>query len=417
MEPNYGGITVTTTTDKLTTKTVEKARAGKHFDGAGLYLDVKPSGSRYWRVKYRFAGKEKLLALGVFPDVGLKEARQRRDAARALLRDGIDPSAERKAVRRAAEAIAENNFEAVSAEWLAKQKSNMAIATFNKTKWMLDDLLVPWLGKRPIGDIDALEVLAVVQRVEARGAHETAHRVKQLAGRVFRYACATGRATRDPTAVLKGALTAAKPEERAAITEPAKVGELLRAIDGYAGGLVTRCALQLAPLVFVRPGELRTAEWAEIDLDAAEWNIPAEKMKMRRDHLVPLSQQAIATLREIEPLTGRGRYVFPGERSRQRPMSENTLNAALRRLGFDKDTMTAHGFRATARTILDEHLGFRPDYIEHQLAHTVKDPNGRAYNRTAFLAERRSMMQSWSDFLDALRTGANVVPIRKGKVG
>lgn len=278
--------------------------------------------------------------------------------------------------------------------------------------WLANDAF-PYIGGRPVAEVTATEFLRVARRIEERGAVESAHRILQNCGQVMRYAIATGRAERNPVADLRGAL--ASPEERhhAAITDPSELGGLLRAIDGYKGDPVTRAALRLSGLLFVRPGELRHAEWAEIDLDKAEWNIPACKMKMRQSHLVPLCDQAVAILRELHPLTGRGQYVFPGGRSPRRPMSNNAINAALRRMGFGADVMTAHGFRATARTMLDELLAFRPDYIEHQLAHAVRDPNGRAYNRTAHLPERRKMMQAWADYLDALRTDANVVPIKR----
>ena len=276
--------------------------------------------------------------------------------------------------------------------------------------------IFPWIGSKPVAKLAAPDVLAVLRRIEARGAIETAHRARSDCGQVMRYAVATGRAQADVTRDLRGALSEVKPTHHASITEPVRIGELLRAIEGFAGQFPTRCALKLAPLTFVRPGELRQAEWSEFDLDRAEWNIPASRMKMRQAHLVPLSSQAVAVLRELWPLTGTGRYLFPGARDRKRPMSNVTINAALRRMGFDRDTMTGHGFRAMARTVLDEVLGFRPDYIEHQLAHAVRDPNGRAYNRTAHLPERRKMMQAWADYLDTLRIGARVVPIKR-KVG
>ncbi|WP_318258138.1 site-specific integrase [Geobacter anodireducens] len=288
-------------------------------------------------------------------------------------------------------------------EWHGKFSPTWAQTHADTTLRRLERDVFPWLGGRPIGDIKAPDVLAVLRRVEARGALETAHRVKTICGQVFRYAVATGRAERDPAADLKGALPPAKKTHLAAITEPAKVGELLRAIDGYQGSFVVRSAMQLAPLVFVRPGELRLAEWSEIDFDAAEWNIPAERMKMKEAHLVPLSTQALNILRELHALTSPSRYLFPSARSNARPLSNNAVNAALRRMGYDKDEMTGHGFRAMARTILDEVLQFRPDFIEHQLAHAVRDPNGRAYNRTAHLSERKKMMQSWADYLDDLR--------------
>ena len=271
----------------------------------------------------------------------------------------------------------------------------------------------PWIGTNPIIDIKAPDLLMVLRRIESRGALETAHRVKIICGQVFRYGVATGRAERDPAADLRGALPPTQPKHLSAITDPKKVAGLLRAIDGYEGSFVTKCALKLAPLLFVRPGELRKAEWTEIDCDAAEWNIPAEKMKNRQPHLVPLACQAVEILREIQPLTGAGRYVFPSARTPHRPMSNNAVLAALRRMGFEKHEMSGHGFRAMARTILDEVLQVRVDFIEHQLAHAVRDPNGRAYNRTAFLPERRKMMQTWADYLDGLKAGAEVIPLRR----
>ena len=390
-------------TGKLTALALKAAKTGKHFDGGGLYLAVMASG-RYWRMKYRYGGREKLLSIGVYPEVTLSEARKRRDAAREVLREGGDPGEVKRARKVAAKTAAANSFGAVAAEWLTRQKPKMAKATYDKAVWTLEELAGPWLGARPISEIDAPEMLAVLRRIESRGAHETAHRTKQRCGQIFRYAIATGRATADPTASLKGALSPVKVTARAAITDAGKVGELLRAIEGYTGGLVARCALKLAPLVFVRPGELRRAEWAEFDLDKGEWRIPAEKMKMRAEHIVPLSDQAVAVLRELEPLTARGRYVFPGERSPMRPMSENTVNAALRRMGFDKDTMTGHGFRALASTRLNE-MGWAPDVIERQLAHAERNKVRAAYNRAQYLAERRKMMQAWADCLDALRQG------------
>lgn len=400
-------------TGTLTALAIKSATPGKLFDGGGLYLEVTASGGRYWRMKYRHGGKEKRLAFGVYPEVSLAEARKRRDNARAIIREGGDPGAAKRAQKVAAKVAAANSFAAVATEWLAKQKAKMAPATYGKARWTLDDLLGPWLGARPISEIDAPEVLEVLRRIEARGAHETAHRTKQRCGQIFRYAIATGRARSDPTASLRGALVPAKVTARAAITDAGRVGELLRAIDGYTGGLVARSALKLAPLVFVRPGELRRAEWAEFDLDKAEWRIPAAKMKMREEHIVPLSPQAVAVLRELQPLTGRGRYLFPGERSPLRPMSENTVNAALRRLGFDKDTMTGHGFRAMASTRLNE-LGWSPDVIERQLAHAERNKVRAAYNRAQYLTERRKMMAAWADYLDGLRQGSGkVVPFKR----
>lgn len=379
--------------------------------GSGLYLEVMPTGARYWRLKYRFSGKEKRLALGVFPEISLADARTAVEKARALLREGVDPSAKRKADNLARRIAHDNTFEGVAREWLSKQ-GHMAPATYEKSVWMLETLAFPWLGGRPIAEITAPELLAVLRRVEARGKLETAQRLKQRCGQIFRYAVATGRLERDPSSDLRGALATPKTKNRAAITEPAKIGELLRAIDGYSGNLITASALKLAPLTFVRPGELRSAEWAEFDLDGAEWRIPAAKMKMREEHVVPLSMQAVEILRELQPLTGSGRYLFPSIRSPKQPMSENTINAALRRLGYTVAEMTAHGFRAMASTRLNE-IGFPVDHIERQLAHAERNKVRKAYNRAQYLAERRKMMQVWANYLDGLRESANVIPLRR----
>ena len=401
------------TESKLTDTAIRKAKGGEKpfrmFDGGGLYLEVTPAGGKLWRQKYRFLGKEKRLSHGTYPDVSLADARARREAARKLLAAGVDPGEHRKAARSAAEERAGNSFEVIAREWHAKQLATWTKGHADKILLRLENDVFPWLGGRPVADITAKELLATVNRVVDRGAVESAHRVLQNCGQVFRYAVVTGRAERNPVADLRGALPPVKKQHLAAITEPGTIGGLLRAIDAYNGALVTRCALKLAPLVFVRPGELRQAEWAEIDLDARQWNLPAEKMKMREPLIVPLSTQALAVLEEIQPLTGRGRYVFPSARSPRRPMSDNAILAALRRMGFDKSEMTGHGFRAMARTVLDEVLHFRPDYIEQQLAHAVRDPNGRAYNRTAHLPERRKMMQAWADYLDVLKADTGTV--------
>ncbi len=389
-----------------------KDKPYKLADERGLFLLVQPNGSRWWRFKYRRPGTraENLLSLGTFPDVSLKKARERRDEARTLLADGIDPGDKRKA-ERAADA---DTFEAVAREWFAKFSTRWAASHADKVIRRLERDVFPWIGSKPIAALTAPDVLAVLRRIESRDAIETAHRAAQNCGQVFRYAVATGRAQGDVTRDLRGSLTPWKPQHFASVTEPDKVGDLLRAIHAFTGTFPVACALKLAPLVFVRPGELRTAEWAEVDLDAAEWNIPAHKMKTRQPHLVPLSPQAVAILRELHALTGSGRYVFPGTRDRRKPLSNMAMNAAFKRMGFDGQTFTAHGFRAMARTILDEGLGFRPDIIEHQLAHAVKDANGRAYNRTSFLPDRRKMMQTWADYLDNLREGdRKVTPIRK----
>ncbi|MBO9766536.1 MULTISPECIES: tyrosine-type recombinase/integrase [Xanthomonas] len=377
-------------------------RPQKLSDGGGLYLMVAVNGGRYWRWKYRFAGKEKLLAIGVYPEVPLALARQRREEARQLLAQGIDPGEHKKAAAAARAMLGANTFEVIANEWLEK-RSWVEGYRVKVVGWFKNDVF-PYIGARPAAELDAPEFLAVARRIEKRGAFESAHRIMQNCGQVMRYAIATGRASRNPVADLRGALAPAPQRHHPAVTDPRELGQLLRAIDGYMGSPITRCALALAPMVFVRPGELRQAEWSEFDLDAARWSIPEVRMKMRQPHLVPLSRQALAVLAELQPLTGQGRYVFPSARTAKRPMSDNALNAALRRMGYEVGTVTGHGFRATARTILDEVLGFRPDIIEHQLAHAVKDPNGRAYNRTTHLGERVRMMQRWADYMDELRS-------------
>ncbi|HHA2834352.1 MULTISPECIES: tyrosine-type recombinase/integrase [Stenotrophomonas] len=402
----------------LTDTAIRKAKPGpkptKLRDGGGLYVQLNPDGSRWWRWDYRrpVIGKRNTLSLGTYPEVSLADARGRQAEARRLLASGIDPGEHRKAAKVAGVEKAANSFEVVTREWLGKQKWVESYRC-KVVAWMDNDVF-PWIGGRPVAELAAPDFLRVARRIEERGAIESAHRIMQNCGQVMRYAVATGRADRNPVADLRGALAPPMERHHAAITDPRELGGLLRAIDGYAGDASTRAALRLAPLVFVRPGELRHAEWSEIDFDAGEWNIPAHKMKMREPHLVPLSSQAVAILRDLQPLTGHRQYVFPGGRSPKRPLSDNALTAALRRMGFDKETMTAHGFRATARTLLDEVLGWRPDLIEHQLAHAVRDPNGRAYNRTSHLAERRKMMQAWADYLDALEadTGSTVVQFK-----
>ncbi len=375
----------------------------KLFDGDGLFLLVTTKGGKYWRFKYRFNDKEKLLALGTYPERSLSDARLDKEIARRQVSAGVDPMAVRKALKVSRREADTNSFEVIAREWFEKFSPNWALTHSSKIKNRLENDIFPWIGSRPVSEIKAPELLTVIRKIEVRGALDTAHRAKMDCGRVFRYAIATGRAERDPSADLKGAIPMPKQGHFASITDPKLVAPLLRAIEGFQCSIVVKNALRLAPLVFVRPGELRKAEWSEIDLDAAEWNIPGNKMKMKAPHLVPLSRQALEILREMQPLTGSGRYVFPNLRSPLRPMSDVAILAALRRMGFDKDEISVHGFRAMARTILDEVLGFRPDYIEHQLAHAVKDPNGRAYNRTTHLAERKKMMQTWADYLDELK--------------
>jgi len=391
-------------TDTAVRRAKAKKKPFKMFDSGGLFLLINPSGGKWWRFKYRFNHKEKLLSLGTYPDISLKTARDRRDLERRKLADKIDPAINRKVIKAAWEYSQANSFEVVAREWMDKQSTIWSLANTQKIKRHLESNIFPWLGERPIAEITAPELLASLRRMETRGAVGTAHRVLQTCGQIFRYAIATGRATRDSAADLRGALQPMpKEKHRAAVTDPKAIGPLLRAMHEYHGSVIVRCALRLAPLVFVRPGELRKAEWKEIDFDKAEWSIPAERMKMREPHLVPLLRQAIEILKELHPLTGRGAYLFPSPRSSQRPMSDNAVLSALRRMGIGKDEMSGHGFRAMARTVLDEVLHIRPDYIEHQLAHAVRDPNGRAYNRTAHLLERRKMMQEWADYLDGLR--------------
>ena len=379
-------------------------------DGAGLSLLVQPSGGKWWRFRYRFFDKQKMLSLGTYPDIGLREARSQRDAARKLLTEGIDPGEKRKEEKAERELQLVNTFEAVTREWAGKKASTWTPAYGERLIRRFEHDVFPLIGARPIADIRPKELLSMLRKIEARGALETAHRARSECGQVFRYAIATDRAERDIAADLVGALEPKKVKHFAAVTEPAKVAVLLRTIDNYQGSAVVRAALRLNALLFVRPGELRHAQWADIDFEAAEWRYTATKTKT--DHVVPLASQALAILAELKPLTGSGRYVFPCGTTAARPMSNNAVLSALRRAGIPPDEMSGHGFRAMARTILDEVLGFRPDFIEHQLAHAVRDPNGRAYNRTAHLPERKKMMQAWADYLDKLKAGADVVPLR-----
>ena len=373
----------------------------KLFDGGGLYLELHENGSKYWRLKYRHCGKEKRLALGVFPQVSLAAAREQRDDARRQLRNGIDPSAERVATKKTAASEAEHTFGAIAHEWLQRRKEHEKLAdvTIDKIEWFLN--LAGALRNRPIAALTAGDVLPVLRALEAEGHIDTAHRVKQKVGQVLRYAIATGRAQHDVTADLRGALVPLRHEKRAALTDPKDIGRLLRAIDGHQGQPTTKAALRLSALLFVRPGEMRTAEWAEIDFDRKLWTIPEQKTKMRRDHLVPLSRQAIAILRSVRKLTGNGRYVFPSIRGKSRVMSENTVNVAIRDLGFGPEEMIAHGFRAMASTALNE-IGWRSDVIECQLAHVDGSVRG-VYNRAQYLPERTKMMQAWADYLDKLK--------------
>ena len=397
-------------TDFLTEMRIRRAKPKAHpyklRDGGGLYLLINSNDTKQWRLRYRVGGRESMLSLGSYPATSLKAARTRRAEVRAALEAGKNPAAERRAER----ANGANTFEAIAREWLATQP--FAPKTLAKAVWTFEDLLFPYIGSRPVTALAPPELLEVFRRLERRGKYETAHRSKQRVGQVLRYAIATGRAERDPTADLRGALAPIKVTNRAAVTDPREVAQLLRALDGYQGHPIVEAALQLAPLVFVRPGELRAAEWAELDLDVAEWRIAAHRMKMRRPHLVPLATQAVAILREIEPLTGRGRYVFPSPLTVQRPLCDNAITAALRRIGYTGEQMSWHGFRAMASTLLNE-LGFPPDVIELQLAHQERNEVRAAYNRAQRLDERRKMMQGWADYLDGLRSGANVVPFRR----
>ena len=384
----------------------------KLFDGAGLFLLITPSGGKLWHFKYRFDKKEKKLTFGTYPEISLLDARRRRDDARRLLANNIDPGAIRKAQKQAKVEETET-FEVIAREWHEKFKSKWTEGHALKLMRRLEIDVFPWIGTRPIKEIKAPELLTVLRRVESRGVLEGAHRIRGLCNMIFRYAVSTGRAERNIAQDLIGSLPAAKEKHLAAITEPKQVNELLRAIDGYSGSYVVKLALQLSPLVFVRPGELRHMEWSEVDFDEALWSIPAEKMKMREPHLVPLSRQSVKILKEVKKLTGASKYAFPSGRTFDRPMSNNAILAALRRMGYTKDEMTPHGFRAMARTIIDEVLQVRPDFIEAQLAHRVSDPLGRSYNRTQHLNERRKMMQKWADYLDALKAGAKVIPFKK----
>lgn len=387
-------------------------KAFRLFDGGGLYLEVAPSGGKWWRLKYRFDGKEKRLSLGVYPAVSLREAREKRDEAKKLHAQGIDPSQNRKSAKAIRAQKLANNFEILAREFFNKPSLAKRVKHSNRVIRRLEIHAFPTIGLKPIDEIKAPDLLSMVNPLEKQGKLETAHRVLQICSQVFRYAIATGRATYNPVPDLRGALSPVQKRHMAALTEPKDVAILLRSIDGYEGYFVTKSALRLAPLFFVRPGELRQAEWAEFDFEKTEWNIPAARMKMNEPHLVPLSQQAIAILKELQTYTGSGRYVFPNLRTNLRPMSDMAMLSALRAMGYSRDQMTPHGFRATARTILDQVLGFKVDIIEHQLAHAVRDPLGRAYNRTTHLPERRKMMQRWANYLDELKAGGQVIPLQ-----
>ncbi len=403
---------VTPLTDVQPRNAKPKAKPYKLADGGGLYLLVNTDGAKYWRMDYRHLDTRRTLAFGKYPEVSLTDARAKRTEARRLLDAGIDPGEQRKAQKAAGKERAGNSFEAIAREWFGKHKDGWAASHADKILGRLENDVFPWLGARPIAEITPPELLAVVRRIEGRGVLETAHRALANCGQVFRYAVATGRAERDPSGDLRGALPSVKSRRThfAAVTDPKQVAPLLRAIDGYQGSPTVRAALKLAPLFFVRPGELRQAQWADFDLEGAEWRYTVTKTNTQ--HIVPLAAQALAVLRELHALTGAGRYLFPSPRTRERPMSDNAVLSAMRRMGIGKDEMSGHGFRAMARTILDEVLKFPIDRIEHQLAHAVRDPNGRAYNRTTHLDERRAMMQAWADYLDKLKAGADVIPMK-----
>jgi len=397
----------------LTDVTVRNAKPGPKTvrlrDERGLYLEISPKGGKWWRFRYMLRGKANMLSLGVYPDVSLKDARIRRDDARKLLANGIDPAQGRKEQK--AETIKdEATFERVAREWFAKFRLNWTSSHGDRIMRRLEKDIFPWIGARPINDILAPELLTTVRRIEERGAIETAHRALQNCGQVFRFAVAAGHADRDISGDLRGAIPPSKEKHHATVTDPKEVAPLLRAIEGYQGSYITMCALRLAPLTFVRPGELRHAEWEEINLEVAEWRIPAAKMKMRQQHIVPLAKQSVRVLQDLRPLTGSGRYLFPSTRTATRPMSENTVNGALRRLGYSKDEMTGHGFRSMASTLLNE-MGWNRDAIERQLAHAERDNIRAAYNYAEYLPERRRMMQDWADYLDKLKIGAKVTPL------
>lgn len=388
-----------------------KEKPYKMADERGLYLLVNPNGSKLWKLKYRFAGIEKKLSLGAFPTVTLSDARDAREEARKQLTNNIDPGVLKNSIKRSAKAAAENSFEAVAREWHAKFTPKWGKSYGERILIRLEKNIFPWIGRRPVREVTAPEILSALTRIEKRGANETAHRTLQICGQVFRYAVVTGRAERDPSGDLKGALAPTKKKHHASITDPAEVGKLLRTIENYEGHYVTKCALQLAPLFFVRPGELRHAEWSEFDIENAEWRIPAKKMKMREQHLVPLSTQAITVLQELHAYTGDGKYVFPSRTSSKKPMSENTILAALRRMDYESDKMTGHGFRSMASTLLNEN-GWNRDAIERQLAHAERNNIRAAYNYAEYLAERKKMMQWWADYLEELTNKNNILQFK-----
>jgi integrase len=404
-------------TDVEIRKSAPREKKYRLADGGGMYLEVQPSGSRYWRLKYRFAGKEKLLALGVYPTVTLKEAREKREAAKKKLSNGIDPGEARQAEKRTLLANAENSFEAIAREWHTKFSKDLSDSHAARNLRRLEVHVFPHIGPRAVMDVEPPHVLAVLQRIEKKGTIETAHRIRSIVGQVMRYAVATGRARRDPTPDLRGAIPPAAVKHHAAVTDPRELGDFLRTIAGYTGSSTVTAALRLSPLVFQRPGELRLAEWTEFNFDERLWTVPSDRMKRRKagkeygpDHLVPLSRQAISILQEQKLLSGKGRYVFPSVRGHIRPMSDGTLGAAMRLMGIDSETATPHGWRATARTLAVEKLRIPAEIVEMQLSHEVRDTHGRAYNRTQWIDERHDLMQRWADYLDDLREKRTPAP-------
>ena len=395
----------------LTDTTIRNIKPGtkpqKLFDAGGLFILVAPNGGRWWRLKYRFGGKEKLLSLGIYPDVGLKEAREKRDALRKQIAAGVDPSG----ARRDEKASRSYTFEIVAREYISSRSKRWSPRTLSLVTSRLKTDLFPKIGSRPINAIAAKELLRVLQAVQGRGAVETAHRLRQDASLIFRFALAQGHVDRDPAADLRGALHERTTKHHASITEPKEIGALMRAIEGYSGEPAVRAALRLAPHVFLRPGELRAAEWTEIDFDAAEWRVQANRMKLKETHIVPLSRQALRILTELRAITGKRRLIFPSIRTAERPISETTINATLRRMGYTKEQMTGHGFRSLASTRLNESQKWHRDAIERQLAHGERDKVRASYNYAEHLIERRKMMQWWSDYLDALRDGGQVIPL------
>jgi integrase len=402
-------------TDVAVKKAQAKAKAFKLFDTAGLFLLVSPAGGKLWRFKYRVDGREKLLALGAYPEVSLKAARLKRDDARRDLAQGVDPCKARKTAKSRRTESAANSFKTVALEWFGKNEPTWAPNHAARVKRLLERDIFPLLGDQPVADIAAPELLKVLRRIESRNAVDTAHRARGYCGEVFRYAIASGLASRDPSGDLRDALKTAQSSHFAAVVDPTQLADILRAFDGYkkTGTAVVSTALRIMPMVFVRPGELRTARWADIDLDAAEWRFTTSKTKT--PHIVPLADQVVRLLRELQPFTRESDYVFPSGRSSKRPMSEAAILAAMRSMEFQKEEVSGHGFRATARTLLEETLGFRYDIIEQQLGHAVRDPNGRAYNRTMFLNERRKMMQGWADYLDKLKADVKVLPLKQAE--